>query len=302
MYIHDAASISPLGLQDGLAIETNLQIPTNFSAIEPAYTEVLPANLARRMAKITRMALYCGLQIANRNSEKAIDGIIAATGLGNLADTEKFIQTYLRSQGGLIPPTSFTQSSHNTIAGQLALILKNHNYNVTYVQQSFSFESALRDAQLQLAGSMQHVLVGAADENIPLLATIANNLQVDDALIQQLSEGAAFFLLSSEASAVAILDVAIAYEASDIKATVNAFLAKHDLEASQVFTIKVSALTHTDFTADVDANRLFGRHFTNSAQAIHLAAAHLAKGLVKNVLVVTLDHQQNIALTLLGAE
>ena len=51
----------------------------------------------------------------------------------------------------ILTPTSFIQSTHNTVGGQIALGLECKGYNFTYVHASISFESALLDAQLQLA-------------------------------------------------------------------------------------------------------------------------------------------------------
>ena len=50
----------------------------------------------------------------------------------------------------ILTPTSFIQSTHNTVGGQIALELQCKGYNFTYVHGSNSFESALLDAKLQL--------------------------------------------------------------------------------------------------------------------------------------------------------
>jgi 3-oxoacyl-(acyl-carrier-protein) synthase len=60
------------------------------------------------------------------------------------------------------------QSTYNTISSQIAIQLKCHNYNSTYVHRTFSFESSLQDALLQIAeGTADDVLAGGIDEMTP---------------------------------------------------------------------------------------------------------------------------------------
>ena len=74
------------------------------------------------------------------------DAVIAGTGLGCLEDTEKFLGSIYTLQEHLLNPTPFINSTHNTIAGAIALAIKCHGYNATYTHRGFSFESALLDA------------------------------------------------------------------------------------------------------------------------------------------------------------
>ena len=64
----------------------------------------------------------------------------------------------------MLNPTAFIQSTFNTVGAQLALPLKIHAYNVTYVHRGLSFESALIDGIISIAEGKQHVLAGAMDE------------------------------------------------------------------------------------------------------------------------------------------
>lgn len=64
-----------------------------------------------------------------------------------------------------LSPTPFIFSTHNSLAGQIALLHKCQGYNATYVHRNISFESALMDAQLLLQEqSYNTLLVGGADE------------------------------------------------------------------------------------------------------------------------------------------
>jgi 3-oxoacyl-[acyl-carrier-protein] synthase II len=114
----------------------------------------------------------------------------------------------------MLPPTAFIQSTHNTVAAQVALMLKCHNYNNTFVHKGISFESALLDAIMLLnEGEASDVLVGGVEEltdasykvlsrlglfkrwplsNFDLFKTPTNGTIG--------GEGAAFFLLTEEES------------------------------------------------------------------------------------------------------
>jgi 3-oxoacyl-[acyl-carrier-protein] synthase II len=93
------------------------------------------------------------------------DAIITGTGLGCMEDTEKFLATMIKNNEEFLTPTSFIQSTHNTVAGQIALLLKCHGYNFTFVHRGISFESALMDAITQMQiGEFSNILVGGSDE------------------------------------------------------------------------------------------------------------------------------------------
>ena len=72
--------------------------------------------------------------------------IITGTAYGCLADTESFLTKMVENKEELLTPTAFIQSTHNTVGAQIALMLKCHNYNNTFVHRGFSFENALLDA------------------------------------------------------------------------------------------------------------------------------------------------------------
>ena len=51
------------------------------------------------------------------------DAIITGTGLGCLEDTEKFLTAMVTNKEEFLTPTSFIQSTHNTVSAQIALLL-----------------------------------------------------------------------------------------------------------------------------------------------------------------------------------
>ena len=132
----------------------------------PDYKLFINPMALRRLSSILRMGIATARSVSD---EQTFDAISYGTSLGCLTDTEKFLQVINTVSGDVFSPTAFIQSTHNTIAGQISLELKNHAYNMTHTQNTLSFEVALLDGLLQLHEGKKHVLVGAADEAIPFL-------------------------------------------------------------------------------------------------------------------------------------
>lgn len=168
-----------------------------FSAQEPDYKEMITnANLRRRMSRMIKMGVACGLECLKDIPSEKVDAIITATGLGCLADTEKFMNALMDNREQMLNPTAFIQSTFNTVGAQLALLLKIHAYNVTYVHRGLSFESALIDGIISIAEGKQHVLAGAMDEITPTSHIIQQRLGLLKGTTA--GEGAQFFLLSAQ--------------------------------------------------------------------------------------------------------
>ena len=164
--------------------------------------------LRRRMSRIVKMGVACGLKCIEELAPESIDAIITATGFGCLADTEKFIESIVANSERLLNPTPFIQSTFNTIGGQIALLRGIHSYNVTYAHRGLSFESALIDAAMQVAEGKKNVLLGAIDEITTSSADIQHRLGMTRE--HELGEGANFFVLNAAASgsnSAAVLDI-----------------------------------------------------------------------------------------------
>ena len=169
---------------------------------------VADASLRRRMSRIVKMGVACGLKCAEDLPSDSIDGIVTATGLGCLGDTEKFMESIVVNNERLLNPTPFIQSTFNTIGGQIALLRGIHSYNVTYVHRGLSFESALIDAAMQVADGKRNVLLGAVDEITASSADIQRRLGMTRDY--ELGEGANFFVLNTAtpgSNRPAILDI-----------------------------------------------------------------------------------------------
>lgn len=172
------------------------------SADEPDYKEVITdANSRRRMGRLLKMAVWCGLKSLDGVPSERVAGIITSTGAGFMKDTISFGSSIFDREETLLNPSPFMQSTFNTASGYIALIRKIHAYNTTYVQQADGFAASIIDAAMLLddAGKGEVALVGAFDEVTPEVDVIRQRLglyRVGDGSLP-LGEGAAAFLLSA---------------------------------------------------------------------------------------------------------
>ncbi len=205
--------------------------------VEPDYKDAIPPMQLRRMSKVIRMGIGAsGICMKHAVVEKT-DALSVGTALGCLSDTEQFLTKMVAQDEQMLTPTSFIQSTHNTVAGQIALLSGCHGHNLTYVHRGHSFEHAVINAQLYLdEHPNETVLAGGIDE---LTETTKNLLQAgnvyrkvnatprditrSNSLGTIGGEGASFFLLSGEPdtkSHLRIKDVAI-FTTTDKKVALN---------------------------------------------------------------------------------
>lgn len=315
-YISAASTISHQPTFGNAGFSDSLRALESSSAImSPNYKEYIDAGLLRRMSKILRMSVTCAKDaLAQANLEQP-DAIIVGTGLGCLQDTEKFLNTFLTVEG-LLPPTSFIQSTHNTIAGQISLSIGNHGYNMTHTQNTLSFEHALQDSLMLLNEGSENVLAGGADEFIEILEEIREQLSIDDAV--PASSGASFFVIGKENTGHAlaeIVDVAGVGMYKDLVAEIDFFLAKNSLSIGDINLILYSGYVEPTMEGDllqpyldnggfvgevVTYAPISGLYATNSAFAMHYAIdrMQLYKGL-NNVLIYNTLNKINLGLSLL---
>lgn len=193
--------------------------------VDPVYRGYIDPILGRRMSRLIKMGitsakicmkdaerLSTDSKLQNPDSGFGIpDAIITGTGLGSVEDTEKILGELAKDEK-FLNPTPFIQSTYNTISSQIAINLKCHGYNATYVHRTFSFESGLLDALMQMEEKMaETVLVGGIDEmtlnHLAITRRIGlwkmepvNNLQLNNSLTPGTlaGEGAAYFLLGNK--------------------------------------------------------------------------------------------------------
>jgi hypothetical protein len=204
---------------------------------EPDYKDFIADPIVRRrMSRAVKMGVAAALQCLS-GLKTTPDAIITATGLGCLSDTEKFLKTLIENGEDLLNPTPFIQSTFNTVGAQIAIILKNTNYNNTYVHRGIAFENALLDGMMKLAeGEAKNVLVGSYEE----LTKTSLNVQSRMGFYRnenKAGEGAAFFILSSEEKSDFILkDLAFMFRPSEdvLQKKLQEFLAKNNLRLDDI--------------------------------------------------------------------
>ncbi len=181
-----------------------------FGSLQSDIKELVPdMNLRRRMSHAVKMGVATALESINEFENYAqVDAIITGTGLGCIADSEKFLLNILSSGEQMLNPTPFIQSTFNTVGAQVALLKSLHCYNNTYSHRYISFESALLEAALRLdSGESKAVLVGVFDENTPTVTDIMKRLRAIRGGVW--GEGAVFFVLTGEKLACSMAAISL---------------------------------------------------------------------------------------------
>lgn len=240
--------------EPGFLEEINVNETENvLPAQQPSYKEIIPPAAIRRMAKGVKMGIYASTQALNEAGLEQPDAIITGTGMGCTEDSEKFLKAILDNKEEFLTPTSFIQSTHNTVGAQIALGLQCKSYNFTYVNGSVSLESALIDATMQIGNDeINSALVGGIDETAPHTIEMykLNNCikkeenkpyRVLDSNSKGIvfSEGAVFFALENrktETSYAKIEDVFIqnTLKPNQVEAFILDFLALNKMSIDQV--------------------------------------------------------------------
>jgi 3-oxoacyl-(acyl-carrier-protein) synthase len=212
MYIQALGNISPQ--TDFNQLPQKVEYTSNqLKAADADITEFVNPNIARRMGRIIKMGVAAAMACMKEAGLDKPDAITMGTAYGCLEDTGVFLKKLVEQNETMLTPTNFIQSTHNTVSGQIALLLKTHCYNNTFVHRGFSFESALQDAiMLMNENDAAHVLVGAADEitdashKILSRFDLYKNVPNSDELFSQhtkgtiAGEGAVFFMMNKQAS------------------------------------------------------------------------------------------------------
>lgn len=257
VYIKEASCISA---QDTFDTETfvfeklsdNCEKNGYVLAKNPDFKTYIPARKLRRLSVIIRRALVIAQEILKKVKNDTPDAIIVGTGLGCLHETVSFLDTMTQVGENLLNPSHFIQSTHNTIAGQIALMLNCNNYNMTFTQKKVSFETALIDALAMFEQEeIKNVLLGGIDEiDIRIIEEIKSLLCYKKNII---GEGAAFFFLDNNISEVELVGNELTFGK---KIDIIQILKKHDIE-------KIDLIISGEYRAEEQYNDL-KKHFSNA--------------------------------------
>lgn len=307
VYINSIASISPQKTFDNSIFldEITDYNETVIFAQDPDYKQYIPPAAARRMAKGIKMGVVASKIAMDEAGIETVDAIITGTGMGCMIDSEKFVSAIIDNNEQYLTPTSFIQSTHNTVAGQIALGMECKAYNFTYVHSAISFESALLDAKMQLENDeAQHILVGGVEELGPhttMVHRVINHVKPEAVTISEVlnsktegavfSEGANFFVVSSEkkescyAELVAV-ETFNTLQKEKVSQTIESFLNENNLKSNDIDIVVFGNNGDVDFdryyhqlsqgifskTQQVFYKHLVGENNTVSAFGVWLAS------------------------------
>jgi 3-oxoacyl-[acyl-carrier-protein] synthase II len=230
--------------------------------IQPDYKEFVSPAMLRRMSSALKMGVAGGKSCLQKAGLETCDAITVGTGLGCVRDTLRFMKVMYKEAETGLSPTSFIQSTHNSIAGQIALLLGNHGYNMTHVQGGLSLGYALSDAELLIGeGDAKTVLVGALDEKTEELVELLTKLAATaNYYLPAIGEGGAFFLASKEKLGSSVAKVV------ELSMT-DAINAKADL----VFSNTDAGFNYVKYS---------GEHFTSAGFGLFMALKAFETGTV----------------------
>jgi 3-oxoacyl-[acyl-carrier-protein] synthase II len=316
IYIRSSASISPQNTFGNESFLTEIveYNGTRLKAIEPDYKEFLDPKLLRRMSHIIKMGAAAAIECLSNSGIEMPGAVITGTAYGCIEDTVTFLTRIVEQNEELLPPTAFIQSTHNTVAAQIALMLKCHQYNNNFVHKGISFESALLDAIMLLKeNEADNILVGGLDEMTDISFTVLSrlglykrwpvsnlNLYATKSKGSIGGEGAAFFLLTDKASEnnlaelTAIKTIFNPKGFEDIEKKIGLFIAENSLKMEDIDLVITGKsgdtrhdeiyerLSHSLFsnTALAHYKHLCGEYPTSAAFALWLAS-----NIIKNEMI-----------------
>ena len=288
------------------------------SCIEPDYTPFIDPKASRRMGRLLKYGTTAGLMALRDADIDTPDAISTGTGFGLLEDSGKFLKNITETDEGMVSPTAFIQSTHNTVSSNIALVTGCRGHNNTFVHKAFSMESAVTDAQMLMTESplLNNMLVGAYDELTDYSYTVMERLRLVRAMpVSSLDvinnpgtgtvagEGATFALLSrqpAEDTYAILKGCEIIYRpssATTLRLRLEKFVSGYGLSASDIDVvisglcgdaardhmlrtlIDESLLTQTI----VVYKHLCGEYMTSSAFAIWMAAMMAHTGTIPPV-------------------
>ncbi len=288
VYINSLAAISSQKTYDNHEfLEEILPYTSNILPVEhPVYKDYISPVAARRMAKGIKMGVVASKIALKEAGLETVDAIITGTGMGCLVDSEKFVSGIIDNHEQYLTPTAFIQSTHNTVAGQIALGMECKAYNFTYVHSAVSFESALLDAKMQLeSDEAENILIGGIDELaahttevhriIDHLKTEAvSNTAILDSKTKGavFGEGASFFVVSNKKNKesyaeVVDLETYNTLSKENVSDKILEFLKGNDLEVSDLDLVVLG--NNGDVEFDEYYKNLMDWIFENISQAYY---------------------------------
>lgn len=302
-------------LEDVVLNETETVLPLQI----PIYKDFITPVAIRRMAKGVKNGIVASALAMKEAQVENFDAIITGTGMGCIDDSDKFLRAIIDNKEEFLTPTSFIQSTHNTVGAQIALGLQCKSYNFTYVNGAVSFESALLDAKMKIEEEeAKTILIGGIDEMndytaslFKLAGFIKNDLESPNSLLDSttqgavFSEGATFFVIENEkkgSTYAEILDVEIYNNLSEQEVVEKAqeFLKSNDIQISDIDAVVLGYNSDVEFdsyyktlsetlfpnTPQVYYKHLSGEYNTASAFGLYVGAKIIKTQQIPDILKV----------------
>lgn len=256
------------------------------SIVKPNYRAYMQGASSRRMAKGVKMGVVASTIALKEAGITNPDAIITGTGMGCVVDSEKFLGAIIDNDEQFLTPTSFIQSTHNTVGGQIALGLKCKSYNFTYVHGSVSFETCLIDAQLMLSEDSNTILVGGVDElgaHTTSMHKLIHHIKEEEEIATKsilnsntngavFGEGASFFVLSNKqqnSSYAKLIDVATfnTLPLDSVSEKLHTFLDNNNITINDIDAVILGNNGDTEF--DTIYNSLQKNVLKNTTQVVY---------------------------------
>ena len=310
VYIQSATQISAQAPLSDEWFETPLYHDTKKSlSIDPKFTDYLTPIMSRRMCNLLKRAIVTSRLTLQKAFVEMPDAIISGTGLGCIENTEKFLYSIWENEEKFLQPSFFMQSTHNIISAAIAIDLKCHGYNNTYVHRGTSFENALLDAVIQFRQQkIRSALVGGYDELTPDYFIFFDRIGIWDFAKQQASnpktkcfagEAAVSMLLHTEKNEQTLCElngIEMMYRPSteQIKNTLDALLHQAGCSLSEIDAVMVGTNSNPENDAVYDNivpqlfgelpviqyKHLFGQSFVAPALGMYAASLCLHRQLI----------------------
>ncbi|MDR0700055.1 MAG: beta-ketoacyl synthase chain length factor [Tannerella sp.] len=290
--------------------------------IDPDFTGHFPSLAARRMCVLLKRAVMISRLTLKEALTEMPDAIISGTGLGCIENTEKFLHSIMKNGEKFLQPTCFMQSTHNILSSSVAIDLKCHGYNNTFVHRGASFENALLDAFMQFEQKrIRTALVGGYDELTDDYYKFFERIGIWDFVRGSspekrcfAGEAAVSMLLGTDKNEHAICEISdvelmFCPTHEQIGETLYATLARAGCELSGIDAVLTGINTHVEndnvyrdviarFLGDcpvMQYKHLFGESFSSSALGVYVAMTCLRKGRIPPFLLADIKRKAEAA-------
>ncbi|MDR3266339.1 MAG: beta-ketoacyl synthase chain length factor [Tannerella sp.] len=289
------------------------RVPTK----DPDFKAFLSPLMSRRMCNLLKRAVVLSRETLKEAQVEMPDAIISGTGLGCIENTEKFLSSISENEEKFLQPTFFMQSTHNILSSTVAIDLKCHGYNNTYVHRGVSFENALLDVMMQFeAKKVNNVLLGGYDELTDDYYTFFNRLGTWDFIPGETykkkffaGEAAVSMALTNEKNENTLCEInaaALMYRPAtgQIGKSLETILEKAscklediDVLVTGINTIPANDAVYNEFIRNtfgkihvMQYKHLFGESWSASALGVYVAAKCLKRNTIPGFMLADTDN------------